>query len=87
MKALPAKNCPPLPASTFSILVHIHCNDDDDDDDDDDGNDDDDDDNDDDDDQDARYKNITASCLCPEMQKCVIMKMSKGWKNFLFIST
>ena len=46
MKALPAKNCPPLPASTFSILVDIHYhddyNDDDDVDDDDEDNDDDD---------------------------------------------
>ena len=27
---MPAKNCPPLPASTFSTLLNIHCHDDDD---------------------------------------------------------
>ena len=48
MKALPAKNCPPLPASTFSILVNKHNHYDDDDFDDDDYADYDDEDNDDD---------------------------------------
>ena len=32
VNALPAKNCPPLPASTFSSLANIHYHNDDDDD-------------------------------------------------------